>query len=245
MTGPRGVALDGRACRMRSEPGGLRESRDGRWETRPATRRRSAAYVGRRRWDSGRRGRRPGDERGHGRPAGVRGSPAAGRQFGRRAAAAEGRADLALAVVEAFPDALPGPVAAAGQSAARLAARMPPATACWRNCHRARGGQAEASDFVGEPDAEGAPAAGSCVAVAAKDPPGAEGLSLGAALVKAVQEAVANQRADDLAVRTGRQLEPFGNGVPFLVVARKPALLAHGTMPPRKIVIVPARGGAG
>ena len=68
------------------------------------------------------------------------------------------------------------------QSTARMAARMPPATARWRNRHRARGGQAEPSDLVGEPDAEGPPAAAACVAVAAKDPPGADRLSLGSRL---------------------------------------------------------------
>jgi hypothetical protein len=89
---------------------------------------------------------------------------------------------------------------------------MLPATARWRNATE-RGGQAEPSDFVGEPDAEGPPATGTCLAVAAKDPPGAHRFSLGAALVKAVQKAVPNQRADHLAVRTGRLLEPLGNRV--------------------------------
>ena len=156
-----------------------------------------------------------------------------GRQFGRRAASQQGRADLALAQVEAFPDALPGPVAEmavggadGGEDAAGDGAlEEPPQSA---------GGQAEPSDFVGEPDAEGPPATGPCIAVAAKDPPGADAFSPGVALVKAVQKAVANQRADDLAVRTGRLLEPFGNRVPFLVAAVKPSLLTHGTMPPRK-----------
>lgn len=48
-----------------------------------------------------------------------------GRQLGRRAALRQGRADLALAVIEAFPDALPGPLtqmavgsAAGGEDAA-------------------------------------------------------------------------------------------------------------------------------
>ena len=67
------------------------------------------------------------------------------------------------------------------QWTARMAAGMLPATASWRNRHRPRGGQAQSSDLVGEPDAEGPSATGSCVAVAAKDPPGAEGFALGAA----------------------------------------------------------------
>ena len=122
---------------------------------------------------------------------------------------------------------------------------MLPATARWRNRHRAAGGQAEPSDFVGEPDAEGPPATGPCIAVAAKDPPGADRLSLGAAVVKAVQKAVPNQRADDLAVRTGRQLEPFRNRDPFLGAAVKPSLLAHSDHASAKIVILPAWGRGG
>ena len=101
---------------------------------------------------------------------GVRRRP--GRQLGRRAASAQGGADLALCPVEAFPDALPGPVAElaiegadGGEDAAGDGElEEPPQSA---------GGQAEPSDFVGEPDAEGPPATGACVAVAAKDPPGA------------------------------------------------------------------------
>ena len=73
---------------------------------------------------------------------------AAGRQLGRRAASRKSGAELALAEVEAFPEALPGPVAEVAV-AARRAARRQSATACWRKRHRAGGGQAEASDFVG------------------------------------------------------------------------------------------------
>ena len=114
----------------------------------------------------------------------------------------------------------------------------------WEEVPQAGGGQCEASDFVGEPDGEGPSAAGSCLAVAAKDPPGAECFSLGAALVKAVQKAVANESADDLAVRTGGLLEPFGQGVEFLGVAVKPWLLSHW-ISSAKIVILPEGGGAG
>ena len=107
------------------------------------------------------------------------GSPAAGQRLGRRAASAQCGADLALAQVEPFPDALPGPVAelavdgAAGGDDAAGDGELeePPQSA---------GGQAEPSDLVGEPDAEGPSATGTCMAVAAKDPPGADGLSLGA-----------------------------------------------------------------
>ena len=97
------------------------------------------------------------------------------------------------------------------------------------------GCQAEPSDFVGAPDAERPPATTTGMAVAAKDPPCADRFSLGVALVVAAQIAVANQRADHLAMRTRHQLEPLSHRVPFLVAATKPSLLAHvRTRLPRK-----------
>ena len=120
---------------------------------------------------------------------------------GRRAASEECGADVALAVVEPLPDALPGPVAQMAVGGAD-GGEDAVGDGVLEEAPQTGGGQAEASDFVGDPDAEGPPAAGPCVAVAAKDPPGAEGLSLGAAVVKTVQKAVLNESADDLAVRT-------------------------------------------
>src|SRR5258706_438271 len=82
------------------------------------------------------------------------------------------------------------------------------------------------------------------MAVAAKDPPGAQGFSLGAAFVISAQAAMPNQRADHFAVRTRPMLEPLGNRVPFRGVAEKPSLVAHEPAS-AKIVILPAlaRGG--
>jgi hypothetical protein len=65
------------------------------------------------------------------------------------------------------------------------------------------------------------------MAVATEDPPGAHRLLLGAALVESSQEAVSNQRADNLAVRAGRLLQSFSNRDPFLDAAVEPVLLAH------------------
>ena len=165
-------------------------------------------------------------------------------QLGRRTARRQCRADLALSLVEAFPDALPGPVAemtvggadGGGDGAGGGVLEEAPQSA---------GGQAEASDFVGEPDAEGPPATAACIAVAAKDPPGALGLALGAAFVITAQKAVPNERADGLAVRAGRLLEPFANRRPFRVAAVKPSLIAHGNRASAKIVILPARQRGG
>jgi hypothetical protein len=148
-----------------------------------------------------------------------------GQQLGRRAPGTQSGADFALALVEPFPDALPGPVAPLAVDGADGSEdavgdgtlEEPPQSA---------GGQAEPSDFVGEPDAESASATAPCLAVAAKDPPRTQRLLL-VALVKSVQKAVPNECADNLAVGTGRLLEPFGHRVPFLGSAVKPSFLAH------------------
>jgi hypothetical protein len=165
------------------------------------------------------------------------------RQLRRRTSSEECRADLALAVAEAFPDAQQGPVtplpgegAEGGEDAV--------GDGVLEKAPQTVGGQAEASDFVGEPDAERPAAARPSLAVAAKNTSGAESLSVGIAVVKAVPSAVPNQSADHLAVRTGGQLEPFGNRVPFLGVAVKPGRLAHEASS-AKSVILPDRGGAG
>src|SRR5271168_1644305 len=139
-----------------------------------------------------------------------------GRQFGRPADSQEGRADLALAQVEPSPDALPGSVAemAVGSAdgcengAGDGVLEEPP---------QAAAGQAEPANFVGTPDAESPPATVATVAVAAKDPPCSDGLLPGTAVVEAAQKAVANKGANRPAMRTRHQLEPLGQGVPFLV----------------------------
>jgi hypothetical protein len=170
--------------------------------------------------------------------------PRPGRRLRGRTALTQGGSDLALSLVEPFPDALPGPltqpaieVAAGGEYAAGDGAlEEPPQSA---------GGQAKPSDFVGEPNAESPPTTGTRMAVAAKDPSSAQRLSSRAAVVKPVQAAVPNQRAHDLAMRTGSLLQPLRKRRPFVVIAKKPAFLAHEQMPTPKIVILPAAGRGG
>lgn len=159
--------------------------------------------------------------------------PRFGRQHRRLAAPRQRRADLALGQVEAFPDALPGSVTAmaAGPDGSSNAAGH----CVFEETPQTAGGQAQPPDFVGEPDAEGPPAAGPGLAVAAKDAAGADRLFPGAAFIVSAQRTVANQRADHLAVRTGHQLEPLTNRVPVVGAAVKPMLLGHArTAPPRK-----------
>ena len=161
----------------------------------------------------------------------------------RRTSARQCRADLALALVEALPDALQGPVTelavggadGCADAVGHGALEEPPQTA---------GGKAEPSDLVGAPDAESPAAPWTCIAVAAKDASGTHGFSLGTSLVKPKQIAVPNQHADNLAVRTGRLLEPLGNRVPFLGTAAKPSLRAHPGHA-SKFVILRVRGRRG
>jgi hypothetical protein len=147
--------------------------------------------------------------------------------IGRRRTSRERRAELALAQVEPFPDALPGPVtspavgddtACRGDAAGDGALQESPQSA---------GCQAQPSDFVRDPDAEGPSATAPPMAVAAKDPPRADRFSLGVAFVVTAQKAVANQRANRFAMRTWHLLESFRNRTPFLIATAKPTLLAH------------------
>jgi hypothetical protein len=176
-----------------------------------------------------------------GRPVcGIRRRP--GQQLGRRAAPAQGRADVALCPVEPFPDALRRPItppaiegAAGGEDAMGDGAlEEPPQSA---------GGQAEPPDFVGAPHAESTPATGPCLAIAAEDPPGANRLSFGAGFVESVQTAVLIQRADDLAMRAGHLLKLFPPRQPFALVAEKPSLFPHRNDASPKIAILPGWGG--
>ena len=144
------------------------------------------------------------------------------------------RAEFALAQVEPFPDALPGPVtspAVGDEAACRGDAAGDGAL---QESPHSMGGQAQPPDFVGVPDAEGPTAAASPMAVAAKDPPSADRLALGVRLVVAAQKAVANQRANRFAMRTRHLLESFRKRAPFLLATAKPALLAHVRPMPRE-----------
>src|ERR1019366_5942562 len=129
--------------------------------------------------------------------------------------------------VEAFPDALPGPVTspAIGDDADRRGDGA--GDGVFEESPPSAGGQTQPSDFVRAPDAEGPSAAAPCEAIAAKDPPSADRFSLGVALVVAAQIAVANQRANRFAMRTRRLLELFSNRAPLLLAAVKPSLFAH------------------
>src|SRR5271156_1066602 len=163
-----------------------------------------------------------------------------GRQFGRPADSQEGRADLALAQIEPSPDALPGSVAEMAVGSAD-GCDHGAGHGVLEEAPQAAAGQAEPANFVGTPDAESPPAARPAVAVAAKNASSPHGL-MPAAVVKAAQIAVADERADSLAMRTRRQLEPLNQGVPFLVAVAKPSLHANHAS---KIVIVPAWGSSG
>ena len=87
--------------------------------------------------------------------------------------------------------------------------------------------QAQSSDFVGEPDAEGPSAATSLMAVAAKDPACPKRFSLRAGLVKSVEGAMSDESVNGLAVGTGGLLEALGDRDPSLLGAVEPLFVAH------------------
>ena len=157
-----------------------------------------------------------------------------GRQLGRRAPRRQCRADFALAQVEPFPDALPGPLTspAVGDDADRCGDAAD--DGAFEESPQSAGCQAQPSDFVRAPDAECPPAPGTYIAIAAKDPPSANRFLLGVAFVVSAQIAVPIQRANRFAMRTRRLLEPLRNRGPFLGVAIKPVLLAHVRPMPRE-----------
>jgi hypothetical protein len=147
--------------------------------------------------------------------------------IGRRTTSRQCRAELALAEVESFPDALPGPVTSPAVSDDTACRGNAAGNGALQESPQRVGGDAQASDFVSKPNAEGATTTRTSMAIAAKDPPSANGLALGVAFVVAAQKAVTDQRANRLAIRTRRLLETIRHRVPFLLAAAKPVLLAH------------------
>src|ERR1700733_8203568 len=132
-------------------------------------------------------------------------------RWGRGTACGQCRADFGLAQVEAFPEALPGSVAAQAVGGADRGGDAVGGGALEKLANGV-GGQAQPPDFARAPGAESPPATGTRVAVAAKDSACAQGFSLGAAVVEPEQGAVPNQRARSLAERARRQLEPLARG---------------------------------
>ena len=134
-----------------------------------------------------------------------------------------------MAAVESLPDALEGSVAprtvdgvdGGSDGADEGVLEKRPEGGCR---------DAQSSDFVGDPDTDGSSAAGTPMTVAAKNPPRPDRFSLVVAVVKSGEDAVANERADGLAVGTGGLFEPLDNSDPFLLAAVEPLvrLVGHG-----------------
>ena len=107
-------------------------------------------------------------------------------------------------------------------SAARMAARTLPATAHWRNAHSAAVVRLSRRILSASQTLKVCPQPGRALRLLQKTRRARSVLCRGLLSSKPQQTAVPNQRTDDLAVRTGRQLEPLGNRVPLLVGAVKP-----------------------
>lgn len=155
------------------------------------------------------------------------------RKIGRGTASRQGGADRALAAVEPFPDALPGSVAPMAVGNADRGGNAAD-DGTLEKLPECRGGQAQPSDFVGDPNAESPSATRTPMTITAKDPPGTHHLPLCVAVFKPGQGSMPNEHADRLAVRTRRLLEPLGDRNPILFVAIKPPLVVHVRLVPCK-----------
>ena len=151
----------------------------------------------------------------------------------------QGGADVALTELEAFPDALQSSEAQVAVGGADGGGNGTGDGELEEAPERV-GSEAEPSDSVGEPDADGASTTGPLIAVAAEYATGADGFSVGTGLVESVQEAMLNESADGLAVGTVREFELFGHRAPILGAAVEPLQLAAHTDASPKKVIVPA-----
>lgn len=109
--------------------------------------------------------------------------PVHGWQPRRRTACGQCGAKGALAPVEAFPEALPGALASAAVGNPANCRRDAGDGGLQESPQRV-GGDAQAPNFVGQPNAEGPPATRTCMAVAAKDSPSAHRFSLRTALIE-------------------------------------------------------------
>ena len=113
-----------------------------------------------------------GEDLGHGRVPGRRG------RLRWRVPAQEERADVALAENESSPESLPG---SGTEPAADVACGVGDAVGnrALEEAPQPSGGDARASNFVGEPNADGPSATGARAAVRAKDSPGSDGFFAG------------------------------------------------------------------
>jgi hypothetical protein len=140
--------------------------------------------------------------------------------LGRWAKSQECRADSALGEVEALADTLPGSVAQMAGGGANGGPQAAGEEALEKGPQSARG-EAESTNPVCEPDAEGASAAESLVTIATEDASCPQRLPLWAGVVKSVQSAMAHQKAYGVAVGTRGQLELLDDGVPLVVAAKE------------------------
>ena len=202
-------------------------------------RRRSGRSAGRQRWDSGRRGRRPGDERGPGPRVGERAGSSGGGQQPKRAVRIllwprSKRFQMRCKVRSLR-----------WQSAARLAARMPSATASWRKRHRRPVVRLRRRILSATQTLKVRPQPGRAWRLLQKMRRARRVLRWGLLSSKPYRKPWRIKRADSLAVRTGGQLEPFGNGVAIPRRCGKTSVARPTCRASAKIVIVPATGRSG
>jgi hypothetical protein len=154
-------------------------------------------------------------------------------------------ADGTLSLTEAFPE----PQAGAAAEMGRQRVQGPGEAVGDDPLEKAgegMGGEAKASELVGEPDAAGASAAGPVVAVAAEDAMSAEGGMAGSGVIVAAEETVTDEVARGVAVGTSDEFESWDEGVPVIGGMVEPRQIDHGRASSTSDEVeIGRRGGAG
>jgi hypothetical protein len=152
-------------------------------------------------------------------------------------------ADMGLAMAEAFPDTPAGSVAEMGADGADGGVDGG-GGGVFEEGPEGVSGEAEASDAVGEEDAEGVAAAGAAVTVATEDAVCTPCFAMGIGVVEAVEVAVLDECSGGVAVGATGELELLDDGGPLFVVVVEAWDRGHGGACPAKSLIVPAWRGA-
>jgi len=153
-----------------------------------------------------------------------------GRDLGRLAQGVQCGADRALGFVESLPDAVRRGIAQSAFEAAESLQLIAGEDGLLEKRPQAVCVQKESFDFVGDPDAEGSPAAGRPPPIVAEDTPGADGFPTQLLLVIAPQKPVSNQASDLFAMRASRRLQLVEYRFDFLWGTTNP--LAHDSFTP-------------
>ena len=137
--------------------------------------------------------------------------------LGRFAQTGQCRADGGLCLEETFPDPIRRRIAQAAIEIAKRLRFVAAGHRIFQKGPQALGGQEQASDLIGPPDAEGPSTAGCSHSIAAKDPLCSNRFPTLVLIVVSAQIPMSNQVPHAPAVRTSRQLQVGQNRIELFV----------------------------